>query len=132
MDLIGALEAPLFGARRRWDLSTGRLVGTRCTACGSVSWPGRPICQRCGAAAAEEVQLSDNGTLITYTTVWVPRPGLTTPYVLGQVDLPEGVRIFAHGRGLTETHRVPLRVRLILAEQPENLPPFVFEPEDDS
>jgi uncharacterized OB-fold protein len=132
MDLIGALDAPLFGERRRWDASTGRLLGTRCGECGSVSWPGRPVCQRCGAAAAKEVQLSDEGILITYTTVWVPRPGLTTPYVLGQVDLPEGVRIFAHGRGLTEDHRVPLRVRLVLAEQPDTVPPFFFQPEEDS
>jgi uncharacterized OB-fold protein len=130
MDLIGAIDVPPFADRRRWDSFTGRLVGTRCQECGSVSWPARPVCQRCGAAAANEIQLSDEGTLLTYTTVRVPRAGLSAPYVLGQVDLLDGVRIFAHGRGLTEEHRVPLRVRLILSDDPSRVPPFYFQPEE--
>ena len=60
----------------------------------------------------------------------VPRPGLATPYVLGQVDLDDGVRIFAHGRGLTDEHRVPVPVRLVLSDEPAAVPPFVFEPRE--
>jgi uncharacterized OB-fold protein len=128
VDLNNALDVTPFPQRPRIDRAAGRLVGTRCGHCGSVSWPGRPVCQRCGAAEAAETRLSDRGTLITYTTVWVPRPGLPAPYVLGQVDLEDGVRVFAHGRGLTERHRVPLPVRLVLSDDPDAVPPFVFEP----
>jgi uncharacterized OB-fold protein len=94
-----------------------------------VAWPGRPVCPRCGAAEAEEIELSDRGTLITFTRVWVPRPGLPTPYILGQVDLADGVRVFAHGRDITDDHHVPLPVRIVLNEIPDVVPPFFFEPE---
>ncbi|HEY0448248.1 Zn-ribbon domain-containing OB-fold protein [Actinophytocola sp.] len=131
VDLAKVLAVTPFPQRPRLDHEAGRLVGTRCGNCGAVSWPGRPVCQRCGAVDAREIALSDEGTLITYTTVWVRRPGLPTPYVLGQVDLADGVRIFAHGRGLTEEHRVPLPVRLVLLDDPDAVPPFVFEPREN-
>lgn len=130
MDLTDALDVTPFPRRERFDRVAGRLLGSRCGGCGAVSWPSRPVCPRCGAAEAAELRLSDEGTLITFTTVWVPRPGLGVPYVLGQVDLADGVRIFAHGRGLTAAHRVPLPVRLVLAEDSEAVPPFVFEPRE--
>lgn len=130
MELIAALDAPLTGSRERIDRGTGRLIGSRCEDCGSVSWPMRAVCQRCGAAGTREMQMSDRATLVTYTRVWVPRPGLPTPYVLGQVDIEDGVRIFAHGRGITEQHTVPLPVRIVLNETPDVVPPFYFEPLD--
>lgn len=132
MDLTAALDALPFPQRARFDHAEGRLVGARCGGCGAVSWPARPVCARCGAAEAARVLLANEGTLITFTTVWVPRPGLDVPYVLGQVDLADGVRVFAHGRGLTDAHRVPLAVRLVLAEQPDAVPPFVFQPREVS
>ena len=130
LDLASALDVTPSQQRPRIDYPSMRLIGTRCGRCGSVSWPGRPICQRCGAAAAVELLLQNEGVLVTYTTVWVPRPGLSTPYVLGQVDLADGVRIFAHGRGLTDKHRVPLPVHLVIQPDPKSLPPFVFEPQE--
>jgi hypothetical protein len=132
LDLAAALDVTPFPQRPRIDREAGRLLGSRCAECGSVSWPGRPVCQRCGAAAARRLVLSDEGTLITYTTVWVPRPGLPVPYVLGQVDLVDGVRIFAHGQGLTDRHTVPLPVRLVVRADPDAVPPFVFEPREDA
>jgi uncharacterized OB-fold protein len=127
MELNPGLDATPFPARPTMDRATGRLIGSRCRKCGSVSWPMRPVCQRCGSADSEERQLSDRGTLITYTKVWVPRPGLETPYILGQVDLEDGVRVFAHGHGMSE-QTVPLAVRLVLAELDGSVPPFFFEP----
>ncbi len=132
MDLKRALDVTPSQQRPRIDYQAGRLLGTRCDQCGHVSWPGRPVCPRCGAAAATELLLSDEGVLVTFTTVWVPRPGLATPYILGQVDLPDGVRIFAHCRGLTQRHRVPLPVRLVVQSDPESVPPFTFEPKENA
>lgn len=128
MDLNAVLTATDTGTRSRIDRAAGRLVGSRCENCGSVSWPARAVCQRCGEAGTRELRLSDRGTLVTFTRVWVPRPGLPTPYVLGQVDIEDGVRIFAHGRGIGEDHHVPLAVRIVLNEVPDVVPPFYFEP----
>jgi uncharacterized protein len=128
MGLSRALEAPSTQDRDRVDREAGRLVGTGCRSCGAVSWPARAICHRCGSADGEPRLLSGEGRVVTYTTVHVPRPGLEPPYILGQVDLPEGVLVFAHLRGLPDDARVPLDVRIVLAEEAEAVPPFWFEP----
>lgn len=127
MGLSRALEAPSSLARERIDRDAGRLSGTRCGGCGAVSWPGRPVCPRCGGAEAEEALLSDEGTLVTFSTVWVPRPGLPTPYVVGQVDLVDGVRVFAHGEGDFRAALVPCAVRLVVSPEADAFPPFRFE-----
>jgi len=131
VDLTPALEATPTGERPRVDRAERRLVGSRCEDCRAVSWPMRAVCHGCGSADCVEVGLAREGSLLTFTTVWVPRPGLEPPYVLGQVKLPEGVRVFAHARGLTADHRVPLPVRLVLAEDEDAVPPFWFEPLED-
>lgn len=132
MDLSQALDAVPTLDRKRVDRAAGRLVGSLCSACSAASWPARAICHRCGSAAVEEIALSTDATLITYTTVWVPRPGLEPPYVLGQVELPEGVRIFAHARELGPDARVPLAVHLVIAPEADAIPPFWFEPTESA
>lgn len=69
------------------------LVGSRCTSCGAVYFPRRTICLECRSSAFREQVLSTRGVLYSWTTVRVSasRP---TPYTVGYVDLPEGVRIF--------------------------------------
>jgi uncharacterized OB-fold protein len=42
-----------------------------------------------------EVALSNQGRLYSWTIVRVAGPGFATPYALGYVDLPEGVRVLA-------------------------------------
>lgn len=128
MDLTAALEATPTQERPRVDRDAGRLVGSRCQNCGTASWPGRAVCHRCGSAAIEGLAFESTGTLITHTTVWVPRPGLEPPYTLAQIDLPEGVRVFAHLRELTPEHRVPFPVRLVIAPEETAVPPFWFVP----
>lgn len=128
IDLSPALHATPSHQRKRFDWDAGRLVGSRCEDCGTVSWPARAVCHHCGSARSAELALSDRGSLITHTTVWVPLPGLEAPYTLGQVDLPEGVRVFAHLHNLNDDTRVPCPVRLVRAEEPESIPPFWFEP----
>ena len=128
MGLSQALDAPSTQDRERVDREGGRLVGTRCRACGAHSWPGRAVCHRCGSADGEHATLSPEGRVVTYTTVHVPRPGLEPPYVLGQVDLPEGVLVFAHLRDLPDDATVPLPVRIVMAPEEDAVPPFWFEP----
>lgn len=130
MALMQALDVPAVGARPRLERDGGRLVGSRCLTCGAVSWPSRAICHRCGAAPMAETAFSPTGSLLTYTTVWVGRPGLEPPYLLGQVKIDEGPLVFAHVRALAPDARVPLPVRLAVAAKEDALPPFWFEPEE--
>jgi uncharacterized OB-fold protein len=128
IDLSPALTATPSHQRKRFDWETSRLIASRCEDCGTVSWPARAICHHCGSARSAELVLSEHGSLITYTTVWVPLPGLEAPYTLGQVDLPEGVRVFAHIHNLRDGTLVPSPVALVRAEEPGSIPPFWFEP----
>ena len=70
------------------------LVGTRCTVCGAVYLGDRIACSKCAARGPfEEVPLSRNGTLWVYSIVHQSFPGVPVPYVVGVVDLPEGVSV---------------------------------------
>ncbi|MBS1881886.1 MAG: OB-fold domain-containing protein [Actinobacteria bacterium] len=129
MELSSAAERQNFTARPRYDATAGVLIGSECADCGLRSWPGRGICNRCGSPRLEQVALAPAGSLQTYTTVHVARPGLAAPYLLGQVRLDDGVRVHAHLRGLAADAHVPLRVRLAFAADLETVPPFHFEPE---
>ena len=131
MALIDALRAAPAAERVRVDREACRLVGTRCPSCGATSWPARAVCHRCGEAPVEETAFGPGGELLTHTTVWVGRPGLEPPYVLGQVKLDDGPLVFVHVRELPADARVPLRVSLVLAGDAAAVPPFWFHPEED-
>ena len=70
------------------------LAGTRCTACGATYLGHRIACSKCAARGPfQEVPLSRNGTLWVYSIVHQSFPGVPVPYVVGVVDLPEGVSV---------------------------------------
>ena len=129
MELAGALDVANTNQRPRVDRGRGVLVGSRCKECQGVSWPARAVCHRCGSPTLEPAHLGPHGVLVTYTTVWVSRPGLAAPYMLGQVDLGP-VRVVGHIRGLGADVKVPLRVRLVVEAPEDALPPFWFKPDD--
>ena len=91
------------------------LLGSRCKGCGKMAFPPRSVCSDCYGEELERVPLSAKGQLYTYTIIGYPPPGLTAPYAIGYVDLPEGVRVFSiltewDQRGL----KVGMEVELVL------------------
>jgi uncharacterized OB-fold protein len=74
-----------------------------------------------------EVPLASTGILVSYTRVWVARPGLPTPYLLGQIQIAD-TTFFAQIRDLPAGARVPLPVRLALPEAADTVD-FWFEPQ---
>jgi uncharacterized OB-fold protein len=77
-----------------------------------------------------ECSFEPTGTLLTFTTVWVPRPGLEPPYTIGQVKLDDGPLVFGHVRGLSSNTRVPSPVRVAISADEQAVPPFWFEAEE--
>ena len=73
-----------------------RLVGSACRACGARAFPPVPVCPECLSEDLAALALSRRGTLYSFSTVHVAPRGWRVPYVAGYVDLPEGVRVFAH------------------------------------
>ena len=77
------------------DSETVFLIGNRCKACGRIFYPPRPFCFDCLDDKIEPVKLGSRGRLYSYTICHMPSPHFTPPYMVGWVDLSEGIRIFA-------------------------------------
>lgn len=72
------------------------LVGGRCRTCQKYVFPARARCDGCeDGGAMEPARLSRFGTLYTFAEIHVAPSVFATPYVVGYVDLAEGVRVFA-------------------------------------
>jgi uncharacterized OB-fold protein len=72
------------------------LVGARCHDCAKVWFPSAAICPSCRSQAIDRAPLSRAGRLYAWSRLHVAARGWAAPYVLGYVDLPEGVRVLAH------------------------------------
>ena len=128
MELTAALAQPNVPDRPRFRRDDEVLVGSLCASCSMRLWPARAVCPACRSARTGPTELATAGRLITFSTVWVSRPGLDAPYVLAQVELDDGVRLFAHVRGLADPQAGD-RVRLVFGLDDDDIPPFWFEPE---
>jgi len=79
------------------------LTGSRCRDCGNVAFPEATGCQRCGSADLTAVALADSGTVWAHTVQrfapksppYVPPAEGFTPFAVGYVELPDGVRVEA-------------------------------------
>jgi uncharacterized OB-fold protein len=93
------------------------LLAGRCQLCNALSFPIQRFCPNClGDKSLEVIRLSREGILYSFSTVRVPSPGFDSPYLVGYVDLPEGVRIFAQLAATTD--EVTVNDRMILVEGP--------------
>lgn len=73
-----------------------RLIAGKCPSCQEVSFPKRNVCPNCQHEGLEELLLSRNGKIFSYSIVMQqPRPYYKgpVPYALGFVELPDGVRV---------------------------------------
>ena len=74
------------------------LVYQRCGDCGSVVFPLRTLCQRCGGESLELAESAGTGTVYSCTTQYRPAHPFfadSVPYTLALVDLNEGFRVLA-------------------------------------
>jgi len=71
------------------------LEGSRCPECGERFYPPRVVCLNCYHEGLEPVPLSRRGKLYTFTIARMTLPGalVQAPYVIAQVELPEGLHI---------------------------------------
>ena len=78
-------------------LGQGKLMATRCTECGYQSFPPRADCPQCLSGEFEYVELSGEGTVVTFTQIGAAPAGFGefAPYTIGVVDLEEGGRLLA-------------------------------------
>jgi uncharacterized OB-fold protein len=106
-----------FPASRPWTEEGGavRLHGSRCGDCGGVAFPAHNACPSCGAESGQDmVLLSPTGTLYSFSEIHVAPKGFATPYAVGYVDLPEGVRLFGQIEGRAAELRIGQKVAVTL------------------
>jgi uncharacterized protein len=107
-----------FPASRPWTEEAGavRLHGSRCGRCSAVAFPAhKAACAACGAESGQDsVLLSPVGTLYSFSEIHVAPRGFATPYAVGYVDLPEGVRLFGQIEGRAADLRIGQRVAVTL------------------
>lgn len=117
-----------------------RLIGSRCTACGVVTFPRQASCPRCASLAVEERLLARRGTLWSWTIqCFAPKappyvavdPEAFEPYGVGYVELPGEVRVEAR---LTESDParlaigMPMELVLVPAPGAGDVMTFAFRP----
>jgi uncharacterized OB-fold protein len=85
-----------------WPGDAPQLIGSRCTACGIVTFPAQESCPRCASTEMEEHLLSRRGRLWAWTTQEFPPPSppyagasgdAFAPYGVGYVELPGEVKV---------------------------------------
>jgi uncharacterized OB-fold protein len=73
------------------------LLGFRCRDCGVYIFGPAVFCQACTSANLQSVEFGRSGVLYSYTVVRVPPAGWPgqVPYILGEIELPEGPHVLA-------------------------------------
>ncbi len=76
-------------------LKDGRLMGSRCKACGYKTFPPRADCPDCLSGDFEFVEYNGKGKVFTYSTIAAAPTGFDdiAPYTVVVVDLEEGGRL---------------------------------------
>lgn len=73
----------------------GRLIGNKCASCRRTYFPKARFCFNCFGKDMEDIIMSRRGRLYSYTIGRMASTHFQPPYVVGLIDLPEGVRVFA-------------------------------------
>ena len=85
-------------ARSEFETSNARmrqnLVGTQCQDCGFKLFPPSTVCPECLSEKMIPLRIGTTGKLYCYTKVHIAPSSWVVPYIIGYVDMPEGVRLF--------------------------------------
>lgn len=94
-------------------------------------WP-RDCSVRTGKRNLQWKASSGKGFLYSYTTTYVPTPGFEgkTPYLVGLIELDEGVRIIGNLINVKEDDvKIGMRVKVAWEPMSEDINYFAFEPD---
>jgi uncharacterized OB-fold protein len=78
-----------------WDaLREHRLLIQRCSSCGALRHPPRPMCPACNSLDWDTLEASGRGTVFSFVMPRHPQfPWFDDPYIVAIVELEEGTRI---------------------------------------
>jgi len=99
------------------ELKNKKIMGTKCPTCKRVLIPAREFCPRCFEDTKEWVQVSDKGTIRTWSLITFEFTGQSKkpPYLQGLVDLDGADTALAHffgGVDLSDLEKVKDKVKI--------------------
>jgi uncharacterized OB-fold protein len=76
-------------------IAQGKLMAGKCTRCGKIHLPPRPLCDNCFSQEFTWTEISGKGKLITYTVIHIAPQQFQAlaPYAVGIVQLENGAKI---------------------------------------
>ena len=102
-----------------------KITGTRCKKCNRVYVPARSVCKDCFAQLKEWVEVSDKGTVLTYTIDSESKPIHPTdsPVIYGIIQLDGADTGFVHmiGGADPEQLRIGMRVQAVFKPKEERI-----------
>jgi len=124
-----------------WPADDPRLIGGRCAACGTVTFPVQASCPRCASADMAEHLLPRQGRLWAWTSQEFPPPSPPytgpsgddfVPYGVGYVTLGDEVRVESRLTA-TEGLEVGMEMELVLVpfrtdDEGNEIVTFAFRP----
>ncbi|MFC1934920.1 Zn-ribbon domain-containing OB-fold protein [Chloroflexota bacterium] len=110
-------ERPFSDISYHQFLSEEKIMGSKCKKCGALYAPPRPICIKCRGIEMQWVEMRGKGKLVAFTCIAVVTPVMTKagydkqhPYVVGVVELEEGVKVDAHIKGIDGTKPEAIKI----------------------
>ncbi len=112
-----------------WEgIKRGALLIQRCTGCGHLRHPPRPMCGHCQSTEWDSVVASGKGSVHSYVVVHHPQfPGFEYPLVAALIDLQEGTRLVSNivGTDPKDVHiGMPVRLSIEAVDERLQLPLF--------
>ncbi len=94
-------------------LAQGKLMAGKCTKCGKIHLPPRPLCDNCYSQIFTWTQMLSKGKLVTYTVIHVAPEQFQNeaPYAVGIIQLENGSKL--PGR-ITDVPEDQLKIGMIL------------------
>ncbi|ATO61968.1 Zn-ribbon domain-containing OB-fold protein [Mycobacterium avium] len=92
-----------------WNgLRENKLLIQRCSGCGKLRHPPRPMCPHCRSLDWQAVESSGRGTVYSYVMPHEPKfPFFEYPYIVVLVELEEGVRLVSNLTGIDPAEVTP-------------------------
>lgn len=84
------------------NINQGKLMGAKCTKCGKLHLPPRPLCDDCYSKDFEWTEVPAKGKLLTYTVIHIAPSQFQSmaPYAMGIVQLENGSKLPGMIRGV--------------------------------
>jgi hypothetical protein len=100
-----------------------KIMGTKCSRCGRVMVPPRIFCEECFVDANEWVEVSNQGTLITFGDSYLSTDGklLEKPWMLGiiRLDGSDGGLVHYIGEATPEELKIGMKMEAVFKEERE-------------